>query len=378
MNSTHSQTDLDMTIHETVTESHATIRSCYIDIQAKSVPQSWDQNADPETGHNSEQKYMQRLEKIMYGLNMSMAVFGIYHMNEDKKSPGKPRRLILRNLYHIIVLTFLWLHTSRMILSFFVGEKSFDYMIIRIMMMTWFIQVVLNTTLMIKASHPRFGNQSKACQLWWSEVMPLLKSLNVEMNLKSVSRRVILCLVIGWLTILGNCLATSYVAFFEGTTLYEIMPHIMIAPLPINIITRSSLVVISVYGSVAWILPQMFVISTCIIMRAAFKASSVSLQEAIDSRHDRTEYPRCLYRQRMLHLNISKMVTFLDKDFQHFFGNWFGTNIPLACFMIYQILKSGDMDLFTLSAYTCWLMSTTLILVFSAAFAASTNDAVST
>lgn len=384
MNSTHLETDPDKVIIETVSESHATIRSCYID-HAKSATQSWDQN-DPETGPKSEQKHMQRLEKIMYGLNKSMAVFGIYHMSsEDNKSEEKTHRLILRklcetkqNLYHIVVLLCMWLSMARMILSFIVGEKSSEYTIIRIMMLTWFLQITLNTTLMMKASHPSFGNQTKACQLWRSEVMPLLKSLHVSMNLKSVSRRLIICLLIGWFSILGNCAITPFFALFEGTTLYEILPHIMITPLPVNIITRSSIVVLTVYGSVAWILPQMFVISMCIILRSAFKASSESLQEAINNRQDRTEYPRCLYRQRLLHLNISKMVTFLDKDFQYFFGNWFGTNIPLACFITYQMLKGNDMDLFTFCAYMFWLVSNTLLLVCSASFAASTNDAVST
>lgn len=108
-----------------------------------------------------------------------------------------------------------------------------------------------------------------------------------------------------------------------------------------------------------------------------FELSCQAFGNAITNKQDTQDSLKCLYRQRTLHLNISKTVALFDKDFSYFFANWFSTNIPIACLILYQIAKYEDMETFTLMSYVFWFVANILPVSITAAFAALTQDAVS-
>lgn len=61
-------------------------------------------------------------------------------------------------------------------------------------------------------------------------------------------------------------------------------------------------------------------------------------------------------RIRLLHLNLSKMVSYLDNDFGYYLAAIFVFSIDLSCFILFMTLRS-QVDTLTLAMFVCWWMS---------------------
>ena len=330
-------------------------------------------------------KDLQKLKYFLRFLEWSMAIFGIFQLDNfyAKKISGKEehgtksRRKLFQyhTIYCVAVLTLFVVFFVRSVSIFFIGEDAGENFTFKIVVATWSFQITLNVAIMLKASHPRWGNQKLACQNWDTKVVALMDCLEVYLNVNKLQKILTAIFVVGCASILLEiCLIPTII--FHQTSFGDTISKLFIAPLPINHYTKVILCVLTVYQSVAWIVPVIHMVVTCIVVRSAFKVCKKALRITVDIGKETNTYPTCLYRQRMLHLNITQCLELMDKDFQFMYANVFFTNIPIACFILYQILKT-EIDALTLTALIFWLSSTIIFVTVATIAGAAVNNAVS-
>lgn len=150
-----------------------------------------------------------------------MSIFGIYilHLEEPENKRAPPVSIFGKLLcgtktkQHICrtaMLVFLVLYTVRSFLSFFIGEKSPEYLIIRVCSLVWSIQVTGSVALMLKASHKKFGNQIKACKWCFKNVMPLIEEQKTDASTKSVRQKLIAAILVGLIFVTFNIVSVSF------------------------------------------------------------------------------------------------------------------------------------------------------------------------
>ena len=84
----------------------------------------------------------------------------------------------------------------------------------------------------------------------------------------------------------------------------------------------------------------------------------------------------CEFRRiRLLHLNFSKMISFIDKEFSYYFAFVFAFGMGLLCYNLYQIVRT-PMSTVNLLMTTFWLIATLALLGISSVLAALVNEAV--
>ena len=123
-----------------------------------------------------------------------------------------------------------------------------------------------------------------------------------------------------------------------------------------------------------WMFPVAYIIMVCTIMTASFESFNKYLEENLTQN---LVSKTCQFqRLRQLHLNLSKMVSYLDKDFGIYFAFIFVFIIGFVCVLVYAGLKTS-MDNLALLAIIFVASSALSILGIVSVYAAFVHEAVS-
>ena len=331
-------------------------------------------------------KNLHKLQQLLRVLGFSLAIFGMFHLDnlfgkkcaakEAKERKPRSRKFQLHSIYCYVVVALFFAYFVRSILAFFVGKDAKENFAFRIVLATWSLQILMNVCVTLKASHPRWGYQGVACRNWDSKVLGFMESLDVGLHKKKIQKILKLILIIGWCTVALNLCLMPLLLFQNNSAFGDAMANVLMAPIPVNTYTKLATMLLSVFQTVAWIVPVMYLMAVCFVVSAAFKVCKAAVSTAIDKGEETNTYPTCLYRERMLHLNISRCLELIDKDFKYLYANMFFTNIPLACFILYQMLKTS-MDPLNLAAFSIWLAVNVVFVAMATLAGASVNSAVS-
>ena len=331
-------------------------------------------------------KDLEKLQQLLRMLGFSLAIFGMFHLDNlfvkkckaEEQQDERPRSIKFRvhSVYCGLVAALIFSYFVRSTMAFFVGGEAKENFAFRVVVATWSLQLVLNIAVTLKASHPNWGYQRVACQNWNTNVLRFMESLDVSLNEKKVQKVLKYILVFGWGVVILNVCLAPILLFINESEFSRTFSNVLIAPVPVTTYTKLFMSVVIVFQTVAWLAPVMYFMAVCFVVKAAFKVCKVAVSAAIDKGKETNMYPTCLYRERMLHLNISRCLELIDRDFKYFYANMFFTNIPLACFILYQMLKTS-MDPLTLAAFSFWLAVNIFFVSMATLAGAYVNTAVS-
>ena len=293
--------------------------------------------------------------------------------NTGKKRPA----YLIYMVYSVFVVSALWGNFIKVIVSFVVEALSKDEIMIRFIGVLWQLQVCLNATIMVKASHPRFGNQIIACQDCFSKVLPNAYELGIHAETRLMRRNLMIISTFGWTVILFNVITIIVIFTLPPEIIKNNFVTLFTAPLPLTIPTKTLAAIIHVFNSVAWILPMLYFVSMTTVIKSAFCMCNKALQSEIAARESGNDMlPTKLADIRTLHLEICKTVELLDKDFRYILACLYMTSIPLSCFIVYNFIKTQH-DLFDTILYVFWGIAGDCNVTITSLFAASLHCSVS-
>ena len=238
------------------------------------------------------------------------------------------------------------------------------------MITVWHLQNFTMFLVSLKSSHIKYGGLTKAFEFWDTKIREELSLVGVELPEERFRRRQKVVLCVATILIIFNITGTILLIVDVFETDFSIL---LSAPfsksIPIQVIGGFILA----SQTLIWILPFGYIVLVATFLTITFEELNKLLENLIT---ENCFNMACEFRQiRLLHLNLSKMVSYLDKDFSCYFATLFVFGICLACFNLYNIVKT-PMDTLNLMMTVFWLMSALTLLGIVSVSAAILNTEV--
>ena len=323
-------------------------------------PTSWDSRANVTS-----------LKHLLKPSLVSMAVCGCYpfdgiHFNA---TGGKAIYRKLGIIWRIVVFL-------ACIVAFMKGLATFvtlpsTYLWFNIPMFIWYSQHLVMFLISLKSNHVKYGGQRKSFEFWDAEIKPAMNELGLEFPKTKVYRRqsvqLVLATVLAIVNIIGNVLLATD-TFSDG------LSELFAAPFSPSVFTLFVITLINSIISMIWIYPIFYMMLFAKVLTSTFEVFNEFLENHI---YQNALKMTCEFQKiRLLQLNLSKMVSELDRDFSYYYATIFVFAIGNSCYILYMILRT-TMPILNIVMFLFWLVAslaeTTAVFV-SAAFV---NEAVS-
>ena len=337
---------------------------------------------DIESSGDTSLKESNVFDKIGGRIQMSLAMFGLYYKSKvvsipnDEELHYKPSILFV---YNIFVLLLLWACFVKTVVAFFFNnELSTKSIMLTLIAISWQLQVSMNALITIKASHPIYGNVCNTYRYYSSKVETKLSELGIQTDSKAMKRNLLIAFIFGWICVLCNVTFLIVIFTLPPGSVQNTVLSLYMCLLPDTPVIKVILVILQIFHSAAWVFPVVYFFTIASILKCAFQSCNLALRKELTNLTDQesTTNVTRLSEIRQLHLSICKSVEMLDRDFKYLLTNLYVTSIPLACFIIYSLVKTQP-DLFHTITYVFWAIAGDCCVIFASGFAASINKAVS-
>ena len=234
----------------------------------------------------------------------------------------------------------------------------------------WHLQNLIMFLVSLKSSHINYGGQTKAFEFWDTKIREELAVLGVEIPEERFRSRQKVVLCVAAILVIFNTTGTILLlvdVFGPGFGIAFTAPFSKTIPIQI----MSCCILAS--QTLVWILPLGYIVVIATFLTMTFEELNKFLENLIT---ENCFTMACEFRRiRPLHMNLSKMSSYIDKDFSSYFATVFVFNICLACFNLYQIVRT-PMDTLNLLMTLFWMISSLTFLGIISVSAAILNAAV--
>ena len=315
-----------------------------------------------------------QLRKLLRPFFICLAISGCYTYDIDYETNGvesaKGRKYRLIGLLYRIFCFLIGLGSlAKHAVAFFTLPSTFVHF--NFIVLTWTLVCVLFFAIAFKSGLSKYGHQRKAFTFWDETIRSDMEQLGINFPNEKIKKRQHLYLIIcGSILVMNSCgiALLSADIFSDGLGEFFAAPfHSSPAVLTISI---SAMLLIAMM----WLVPVFYVILVSTLLSATFGALNKFLEKHIAN--NVLKVTHTFKRIRHLHLNLSRMISELDKDFGYYFAVIFVLNVGTSCFILYQMLKT-PLATIHLVMYMFWLSATTGSLVAIAVFAALVHESVS-
>ncbi|XP_025101953.1 uncharacterized protein LOC112568716 [Pomacea canaliculata] len=129
--------------------------------------------------------------------------------------------------------------------------------------------------------------------------------------------------------------------------------------------------IINVHLSMAWVFPIGFICLLCTVLRLQFQALTQAIQVCLST--SRSNLLRDLATFRRQHLQLCACVRVLDVVFRRLIMTSYVTNVPIICFLLYQLVTSNfDGLLSVCNIY--WLINNAFCVVIISLYSAIVHE----
>ncbi|XP_045182101.2 uncharacterized protein LOC123540846 isoform X1 [Mercenaria mercenaria] len=303
----------------------------------------------------------QILKLMLYGL----AIAGNYSFS-DINSAGENSSSI-KSVLSKIYRTYVFISILIMVIKFIAGffYLPTDYFYFSILCAVWSTYILCIQLYSMKATSSKYGHYEKVFKIWDQKIMPEFKELGIEYPSFKLRKGVIIVLVIAFILVVCNTAGLGVQIYISGGYFYT-------APFESNPYTLTAYFILVTAEILAWIIPVAFVISLTKLIQEAF--NSLNKYKSKLCEQNGCKMVENFQKIRMLHLNLSKLVSDLDEDLGWFYAIIFTFNIGLSVFTLYQIIKR-TLTTFELVLYVFWFLCGLASIGLPAIHAALVNDA---
>ncbi|KAJ8034895.1 hypothetical protein HOLleu_21916 [Holothuria leucospilota] len=337
------------------------------EIPSKSQTVSWDEEEDD--GIYDEPfsiQYHDNLQLTFYHgmapiLNV-MRFFGLWHSNvidphgSKMKSRGVFRKIVSGRTYGIVVLTLLWFNFLRFVPAFFVGSVlDPERLYFKIIYLTFMLQCALNHTVIYYA----ISRKKRMCQFFHHWETAIQFHPHCAVDLKWLRRWSWTFVAIGTTYISCHILNQSF-GVFGPLEHVRNSTDIFVAPFPRHTVLHLIVLLCNIFCFASWIFTIFIYVLVCMILYRQFKQFNERFLRAIVKGRANKKFPENFESLRHEHENLCYALR-LSNDHLFTYLNLvaYGTMVPLACILLYNLLFSQNISA-NYSAYFMygvWLIS---------------------
>ena len=325
----------------------------------------------PTAWHKKDDLPFMTMRQLLKPLLIFMAIGGSYTYvpTGRNESKGRPYR-ILGIAYRLFTIVTILLWCVKQFTAIFIRPSdSWQFSTIFV---CCFMVVFLGLLIFCKSNHIKYGNQRMTFNFWDEKIRPALKELEIEFPEEKIKRRLNIYLIMITCTFTCN---TVGLGLLNTDTLSDGYRVTLAAPFSPSLLTIvCSIYMMSVLAFV-WFIHILYVVMMSTILISTFELFNQYLEKHIaDSSFRMT----CKFKKiRQLHLNLSKMVSDLDKDLKYYYATSIVLNVGISSFILYHIIKT-PMGTFDLLMFVFWQILTLVSTGIVNVFAALVNESVST
>ena len=272
---------------------------------------------------------------------------------------------ILGTIYRLVILCAYLTACAKAVAAAIIAPKHI--LILSLMVMAYMLQNLAIFLIALKCDYSQNKWHHQAFDFWDDKIRPEMEALGVNFPVEKIRKRQKMYLSISVATCIFGIVLTGVLSFNAFFT-------IMSLPFPDSIPVVAIFLCAAFIALLIWTFPIEYIIMVCTVLTCAFEAFNRCLEDNISQ--DIVSKTFQFQRLRKLHLNLGKMVTYLDNDFGSYFAFIFVFNIGFVCLQLYAALKL-ELDNLALFSILCFGLTYTLALGLVAVFAAWVHEAVS-
>lgn len=296
-----------------------------------------------------------------------MKLFGLYF--EDVVNPCahdfSSRRIFvfLKRSYQCFVLLILWVNVCKTIVSFWItpGVQAL------VPLMLWYLQTALQGTICFFTMYMTSKKSSlKSLMLYWNS-QPNFDELVVESYMIKCVKRTLL--VVYFLMAL-NAVLYGLILFLPSESLHP-LAKAMLAPLPNNLAVRVVCFVVSLFCTAAWLMP--FAIFTAVCLTLIHQCRRLRKTLRLTASANEIRRIKILRQQ---HSSLCGSVRKVDNLFKFLTLVVYITNIPLVCFLLFDLIFVKSTGVTTQLTLSFWFITVSFIMISVSFLGAHLNSKV--
>ena len=289
--------------------------------------------------------------------NYSKQTEGVTFENPNATHSRRDRCGALNTLYSLIILVLLWANVVRMLLAFkwaFWTEFKGGMLTSRVIQVSWMFQCACNYSIFFYASRRGEGG-AISCLKQLDNVYRQLEGYQSDTP-NMFRQKVALVTGFSWLCVIftNSLVCIASLGPMEGAKAN--MVDVLTGPFPAEPVVIVTVLVMHVYDTTAWLFPGVFACIVAMATSAAFKRLNACLQKLTSDEEAKDEFQAKLKEIRRHHLTLCNIVSMANREYKLILAVACVTNIPLAVFILYQLI-TRDLDVFSLVMLSVWLLA---------------------
>ena len=320
------------------------------------------------------------LYQAMSPMIRCMEIFGVWHSDviaPERKLRRKSFCNKIFNIYNysILVLILLWLNLLRWLPSFFVGSNlDPSRLYFKVIYLAFLLQCALNHSVIFWiTSKP---DRIAAFFQHWEKIQ---NHPDTAVNLAWVHKRAKIFAVLGCIYVFLHFLNQTSSVFSPIESMYN-SSQIFVAPFEPNPIIHIVIILMNIFDFATWIFSIFIFMIFAMTLRHQFENILQRIEASITDATNRGVFPEDFETLRRQHTDLCVAVQKANHGlFTYLNIITYATMVPLACFLLYQLLFSG-IDGDNVSAflmYTIWILSIFINVCVVSWIAALTSSTVS-
>ncbi|XP_070577624.1 gustatory receptor for sugar taste 64f-like [Ptychodera flava] len=323
------------------------------------------------------------LYRALRPLIVSMKIFGLFHeptlqslvavkgpfiADADHGNRGRSWKIGcgFGCLYHLFVTCCLWVYFLRYIPGFWNFDTELE-LYLKIVYGTWMFQCSCNATIIYLACR-RVSKLPKFLLHWHLFCDGTkMRAINDRLDKKYLRKKSLVLSVACLILIFVNIAATGYVSLSPN-----IPDNVQVFASPWRSYKVAlGLLFFHAYSTAAWLFPVIFFI---VVSLAIIKQFEKLFRDFSDDITRNDGYAKEIEEFRLWHLHLCEAVAIVDDIFSSLTFIAYLTNIPLAIFLLYQVLflRLDSAVPFIMHCY--WILCNTANVALISWFSAELND----
>ena len=303
-----------------------------------------------------------------------MKLFGLFF--EDVRSPCKgdlssskrKMTIFLKRLYQCLVLLALWINFGKTLASFWVGNSRETAGIQVLAPFLWFLQTALQASICFFTMHMTSKKSGLKSFLFYWNSQPNFDELVAESYMIKAVKRT---LMVAYFLIALNMVLYGLILFVPSESV-EPLALSLVSPLPINSTSAKAVCyVVLLYCSAAWLMP--FAIFSAVCLTLIHQCRRLRKTLRLTASADELTRVKVLRQQ---HSSLCGSVRKVDNLFKFFTLVVYVTNIPLVCFIFYNLVFVKSSSAITEVTLVFWFVTVTFIMVGVSFLGAQLNSKV--
>ena len=283
------------------------------------------------------------------------------------------RRISLGSRYYCLLVCFsIWFQLLRFLPAYWVGIDHQKGMLqTRVVTTCWYLQCALNATIMYRGCTKPEQLQSFVVALKEHSVK-YPSYVPSEQQVGQLKRRLRVTTTISWTFNILNILLVglTLLDMHETSKLYAV---VFTDPFGTSLPSKIIAMILYCFTSSAWVFPITFSCGFYSYLRLRFKTLTTNLEAAISTSEH--YFPPEVETFRRQHIHLCECVRVLDRMMNNLIMASYVTNIPLMCFLMYNLVYSRG-DAFQQGVLAFWLTVNSLNVFFISVWAALVHEEV--